>query len=364
MATDVLGVAVIGCGFFGRQLARSVARQSGARLVVVADLDDRAASALAGELGCDGLADVGETVVRPDVDAVMVATPNHVHVEPVLAAAEAGKHVFVEKPMALAATDCRRMLLATETAGVRLVVGHIMRLFPGVDEARCLLAQGALGRIVTARALRTRWAGTGGRQLDWWKLDRSRSGGELLHEIHELDLLCWLLGEVTSVAARVANLAHPEVPGYDDVIHVSLEHASGALATVETGTAYQVPAWPVMVGGTEGGLVLDFRTSTLTRYAGGVQVGEHGLFDDERANETLRAGATTSRAAYNTAKSVPPYWMEHGADLEVSSVVAHFRDGTPTPLSEDREMAVGVAEAASRAAVLGRPVDPRQNLEA
>lgn len=357
MPPDTLGVAVVGCGFFGRQLALSAARQPGARLIAVVDRDAAAAESLATALGCQALADVEDVVALPDVDAVLVATPNFAHVEPVLAAAQVGKHVFVEKPMALTAADCRRMLQAAVAGGARLVVGHIMRLFPGVAEARRLIASGALGRIVTARALRTRWASTDGRQRGWWKLDHARSGGELLHEIHEVDLLCWLLGDVTSVAGRAANLAHTEIPGYDDVIHVSLEHASGALSTIETGTAYQVPAWQVMIGGTEGGLVIDFRASMVTRFIDGVLTDERGLFDDERANTTLRVGATTTRAAYNTATTAPPYWMEHGADLELRSAFGHFRDGAPTPLAEAREMAVGVAEAAGRAIVLGQRIN-------
>jgi predicted dehydrogenase len=189
-------------------------------------------------------------------------------------------------------------------------------------------------------------------------VNRELSGGELLHEVHELDLLCWLLGDVDSVFARASNLAHPELPNYDDATHLSLQFENGAMATLETGTAYHRPAWECLVSGTDGALLLDLRAATLTRFEAGDVKHARGVFDDEPANESLETSARATRRPYNTASTEPPYWMVHAVDLEVRNVVEHFRSGTPSPLAEARELAVTVAEAARESIRCGASVRP------
>jgi predicted dehydrogenase len=345
MPTSRLGIGIVGCGFFGRLLGHAIARAAGARLVAVADAAPPVATAAASELGCAAVDGVEDLAARPDVDAIFVATPNHAHLEPVLAALRRGKHAFVEKPMALRAADWERMLDAAAAAGARLLVGHVFRTCPAVLEVRRAIDAGQLGRVAVVRALRTRWSDTSGVPADWWKLDRRQSGGELFHEIHELDLLCWLLGEVDSVFARAANLCHAELVHYEDVVQASLRFASGALAIVEVGTAYRAPEWQVRIGGSRAALVLDLQQATLTTYAGDGVTRTRGLFDDESANASLQAAGRTTGRTYNTGSTPPPRWMEHAVDLEVQSAVAHFRDGAPSPLAEARARSVRVAEA-------------------
>lgn len=359
---ESIGIGVVGCGFFGRQLARALARTPNARLIAVTDVLNTSAEALAVDLGCAVDADVSVLASRAEVDVVVVATPNHTHVEPALVAIHAGKGLFVEKPMALSSADCERVLAAAKQAGDRLLIGHIMRLFPAVAEMRRAIAAGDIGAPIMARATRCRWANSTGAPANWWKFDQKRSGGELLHEIHELDLLCWLLGDVESVYAQAANLAHPELGENDDVIQISLRFATGALATLELGTAYHAPQWECLIGGTDGALALGLRGATLTTYRTGGHTDVRGIFDDERANESLREAAQVTGRAYNTAATQPPFWMEHAADLEARDIVEHFGRGMHSVLAEDRARAVGVAEAALGSAAQRAPVSVSASL--
>jgi predicted dehydrogenase len=353
---ESIGIGVVGCGFFGRQLARALARTPNARVIAVTDVVEASAEALAAELGCAVDADVSVLASRAEVDVVVVATPNHTHVEPALVAIHAGKGLFVEKPMALSSAGCETLLAAARQAGDRLLVGHIIRLLPAVAEMRRAIDAGEIGTPIMARATRCRWANSTGAPANWWKFDQKRSGGELLHEIHELDLLCWLLGDVESVYTQAANLAHPELGENEDVIQLSLRFATGALATLELGTAYQAPQWGCLIGGTEGALALDLRGATLTTFRSGGPIRTRGVFDDERANESLRAAAQVSGRAYNTVSTQPPFWMEHAADLEARNIVEHFGGGASSVLAEDRARAVGVAEAALESAAQRAPV--------
>lgn len=342
---SVVRLGVVGCGFFGRLLAHSAAA-GGGRVVAVTDTYPPAAETLAAELGCDVEQGALALANRADVDAVFVATPNHAHVAPVLAAISAGKHVFVEKPMAIQATDCEQMLAAAQVAGVRLLVGHIMRLFPAVAKMRHAIESGEIGRPLVARAVRVRWVNLADQPANWWKLNAALSGGDLMHEIHELDLLCWLLGEVKAVSARIANLAHTALPGYDDVIQLSLEFENGALATLEMGTAYHRPEWTCWISGTEGAVALDLRAGSLSHYRADGSSQMEGVFELEEANASLRESAQIKGLAHNTASTRPALWMAHAVELEMRDALEHFRSGAPSALKEAPDRAVKVGEQA------------------
>jgi predicted dehydrogenase len=315
-------------------------------VVAIADVSPVAAETLGHELGCAAESGSEALVARPDVDVVVVATPNHTHVEPTIQALTAGKDVFVEKPMALHAVDCARMLAAAEAADRRVLVGHIIRLYPAVREMKMRIEAGEIGEPILGRAVLARWADFAEAPANWWKLNPTLSGGELLHEIHHLDLLCWLMGEVNQVDGRFANLAHSQMPAYPDVTQLALRFSNGALATLELGTAYHRPERSCVIEGTKGSLELDHRAATLTIYGEDGSVTVRGVFDDERANASMRASLASAHHGYNASGAAPSYWMQHAVDLEVASLIAYFRDDVPTPLTDDPAVAVEVAERA------------------
>ena len=111
-----VGYAIVGTGYFGAELGRIMTEQEGAKIVAV--LDPENGQTIADELGCDVETDLDTLYSRDDVDAVIVATPNYLHKEPVVKAAEHGVNVFCEKPIALSYQDCDDMVRACQEHGV------------------------------------------------------------------------------------------------------------------------------------------------------------------------------------------------------------------------------------------------------
>jgi predicted dehydrogenase len=150
-----------------------------------------------------------DLIARDDVQAVYIATPVDLHCEQTLAAAQAGKHVLVEKPMALDVEQCRQMIEACDAAGVQLGVAYYRRFYPAVRRVAELLREGVLGRPLSILA-------TTGNPLrfpsDDWRVVRSRGGGGPLMDIgsHRLDLFLMLLG-----APRRVRAACGESPDYE-----------------------------------------------------------------------------------------------------------------------------------------------------
>ena len=200
-----LRVAVAGCGGIARQYhLRALHRASGARVVAVADPDPHARAAAADATGAVPYADAREAITRADVDAVVVCAPNAAHADLAVAALEAGRHLYLEKPLATDVADGRRVVAAAERAGTVATVGFSYRFDPLYARARRLLLNGVLGDL---REVSTTFheplppGGTPG-----WKGSRAAGGGVLLDiGVHHLDLLSWLTGE------SLATVDHAEL---------------------------------------------------------------------------------------------------------------------------------------------------------
>ena len=137
---------VVGVGYFGAELARILKRLDDAEVTVVYDPEN--GKKIADELGCDAASSLDELVEREDVDTVVVATPNYLHKEPVIKAAQHGKNVFCEKPIALNYQDCDEMVRTCEENKVTFMAGHIMNFFHGVQRAKELINEGVIGKVL------------------------------------------------------------------------------------------------------------------------------------------------------------------------------------------------------------------------
>jgi predicted dehydrogenase len=193
-----VGVLVVGAGFIGAQRAAAVAATAGARLVGVCDVDAAAAEAVARRFGAAAGTDFEAALNGPGVDALIVATPHADHFRQASAALEAGKHVLVEKPLAVDADDARGLALRADELRLRLATGLNHRFYPPVADALALAAGGALGRVEGVRAEIGHTAGPG--FLAGWHTDVARSGGGTLMDNgpHACDVIRLLLGEVTA----------------------------------------------------------------------------------------------------------------------------------------------------------------------
>lgn len=139
----MIRIGVLGCGYFGAEFARAVKEMKGIQLAAVYS-PGKSSERLSSELGCPRSSSVNEIMENADIDAVIIATPNYLHHQHVLAAAEAGKHIFCEKPFALDAGEAVEMVEACRKAKVTLMVGHIMHFYHGIARVQAMIQEGFL----------------------------------------------------------------------------------------------------------------------------------------------------------------------------------------------------------------------------
>lgn len=241
-----------------RYHAQGIAQTPGAQLVAVCRSDGARTAEAAERFGVACEPNYAALLARSDIDAICICTPSGMHAEQAIAAAAAGKHVLVEKPMALSLADADAMIAACAAAGVLLGVALQRRTDPQFKRVREAIASGALGRMVlgsiTVPYLRPQsyydsaaWRGT-------WALD---GGGALMNQgIHLVDLLLWYMGDVAAVQASMATLAHAiEV---EDCVTAALRFSSGALGNISATTA-AAPGFAhrVEVYGAQGGIQIE-----------------------------------------------------------------------------------------------------------
>lgn len=348
--TAPIRVGIVGAGFFGGMIARACAQHPSFAVTAITDVSVEAAARLADEHGAAVADDHTALARRDDVDLVMIATPNHLHVEPAIAALGASKHVFVEKPVAIDEHDIDRMLEAAQASTGILIVGHVMRAFPGVRRMVAEARAGELGDLLEVAGARRRVVHPPADPGDWWKFDRRRSGGELLHEIHELDLMVWAIGDdEIAESAEIRHLAGaPLLHGAhtidtDDV--TTLRTASGVVGRHSVSTSAHRAEWWFRIAGTTATLEADFRAGTVTRFVDGAPVAVTGVFDDDESNQSLRDSAERPQA-YNAAGSAGPIWMRTAVVCELDEVAAAVHDISST-LTE-------IPAAAARVAIRAR----------
>ena len=245
-------VAVIGTGAISANHVASY-RAAGATVVAVCDVDAAALERRAREWGVERrYRDYHAMFADGGFDVVSIAAPTAVHHPATLAAAAAGVHVLVEKPIALSLDLADAMIDACDRAGVLLQVNHQLRSSAAALRARALIASGAIGRVTYLRLRQAHdWAGLGVR-ASFATRDSSGGGTLLDNGCHLMDLARFLGGPVAEVYARTATLQYPvEV---EDTAVVSLRFESGALGSVET--AWTATGWEegFWVYGTEGAL--------------------------------------------------------------------------------------------------------------
>ena len=250
-----LGWGLIGCGdIAAKRVAAALRDTPGSALVAVA----RARAELAAEFARQHRArrwypDWRDVVHDPEVDAVYVATPVRLHVEHAVAAAEAGKHVLCEKPMALDVDGCQRMRAAARAHGVRLGVAYYRHHYPIIGRLRSLLASGELGTPVLASVQAFEHFDPGPDHPRAWLLRKAESGGGPMMDFgcHRLEVLLDLLGPVESVTGFPSNvrLTRREV---EDTCLARLRFKSGAEAVLAVSHAARESRDSVEIFGSDG----------------------------------------------------------------------------------------------------------------
>ncbi|WP_216590402.1 Gfo/Idh/MocA family protein [Streptomyces brasiliscabiei] len=286
-----LGVAVVGFGWMGRVHTQAYARVTHhfpelalrpELVTVVEDVPGRADEA-ARQFGFAGTArDWREVVTDPRVQAVSITAPNFLHREIGVAMAEAGKHIWIEKPVGLTADDARAVADAVTKAGVQGTVGFNYRNAPAVSAARELIAAGEIGTVTHVRIrLFSDYAAHPEGALTW-RYERERGGSGVLGDLasHGVDLARFLLGDIASLTADTAifvperarptgaTAGHTRASGgelgpveNEDYVNCLLRFASGARGVLEACrvSVGEQNNYGFEIHGTEGALFWDFR---------------------------------------------------------------------------------------------------------
>ena len=291
------GFGIIGCGMIANFHAKAIADIPGARLAACFDTFPASSDRLASETGCRAYRELGEMLADKSVEVVTICTPSGAHLEPALAAAAAGKHVIVEKPLEVTVERCDQIIAACDKAGVALSTIFPARFHEASQLMKQAVDQGRFGRLTLGSAyvkwFRTQQYYDSGAWRGTWALD---GGGALMNQaIHSVDLLSWLMGPVAEISASTATLAHQRIE-VEDVAVASLRFASGALGVIEASTA----AWPgwlkrIEINGDQGSAVLEEEDLKSWQFAS--ETPEDAAIRQRLAARTVSGGGASDPAA-------------------------------------------------------------------
>lgn len=239
-------IGLVGAGFIGAVHAKALGALSEATLAAVADPQEERARALAAPASAAVYADYREMLSREKIDAVIVATPDNAHVAVCQEAAKAGRHVFVEKPLATTLADCDAIAAAVEKHKVKALVGHTLRWEPRYALAQQAIRNGDLGTISYMYARRNNIKAVARRASGYTNVARFLA-------VHDIDWIQWSLGERAShVFARTSSRVLTDL-NTPDAYLIVMRFPSGVLACVEV--AWILPD--------EGSMMSDFQAEVL-----------------------------------------------------------------------------------------------------
>ena len=232
------GFGIVGCGMIAGFHSKAVADIPGAQVTACFDTIPEAADRLASQVGCQPYYQLHDMLADPQVDVVTICTPSGAHMEPAVAAAKAGKHVIVEKPLEITLKRCDAIIQACEEAGVVLATIFPSRFHESSQLLKQAVEKDRFGRLTMGDAY-VKWYRSqeyydSGAWRGTWKLD---GGGALMNQaIHTVDLLLWLMGPVAAVSAHTAMLAHERIE-VEDVAVATVRFQNGALGVIQASTA-------------------------------------------------------------------------------------------------------------------------------
>jgi UDP-N-acetyl-2-amino-2-deoxyglucuronate dehydrogenase len=348
-----LRFGIVGPGLVGGLHASALARIPGARVAAIAGRGPERAQALAATHEARLDDSVEQMIERGDVDAVVICTPHPLHRDGAIAAARAGLHVVVEKPMALTPADCDAMIEAAAGSGVVLSVVSQRRWYAPVRRVKDAIDEGRIGRPGLATVEVLGWRGPEYYAMDEWRGTKAGEGGGVIvnQAVHQLDLVRWFLGPVAGVGGWTSNLNHPEIDVEDTAVAV-VRFESGALATIALSNSQRPGLHArIHVHGRSGASV-GVETDAGSSFVAGMSVPSEPRNDlwtipgEERAPERWLA---EDRAAHSGIDL-----QSHHHELQLRDVIDAIRDGRPPAVGgEDGRATVVLMDAIYRAAASG-----------
>ncbi|MCE9618687.1 MAG: Gfo/Idh/MocA family oxidoreductase [Planctomycetes bacterium] len=352
-------IGIIGCGAIGTVHARHAAR-AGLEVAAIWDVKPEAAKLLSGDApSAETMPNVEALLARADIAGVVVAVPNNMHMPLAVQSLKAGKHVLLEKPMALSAAECDAILKACRETGKQLQMGFVCRQLPTVSTAKKLVESGTFGSLYHIKASTYRRRGVPG--LGGWFTDKKRSGGGPLIDlgVHIIDASLWLAGypKVERVSGAIysnfgrqmKNYAHVSMwagpPRFDGVCDVE-DHATALLRcagglTIELNTTW---AMNIPDGALPDGVILFGQKA-------GCHIGLH-------AKRLTLATETHSMPADLEPHFLAEDPLKQAWDLQASAFRSLLESGTkPIATAEEGRCVQAVIDAVYRSAELGREVE-------
>lgn len=231
-----IGVGVIGAGILGSRHARVFAELPGSSVTAVADPALERAQMVAGSVGAKACADSQSLLDDPSVDVVSVATPDHLHHEPVVAALRAGKHVLVEKPLATTLSEAQSMIREAQAADRVLQVNFSQRFVPEHAWAKTQIENGAIGDVLVFRSVCNDTISVPTEMLSW----AASSSPLLFMSSHHLDLICWYAGVDVEQVYAYAVSKELDARGITtpDAIEAVVRFTNGTLANLHSAWVY------------------------------------------------------------------------------------------------------------------------------
>jgi predicted dehydrogenase len=256
--TQEIGFGLVGAGMIGKVHAEAIQLIPGARLVAVCGRDATKVAEFAAHYGAIAYHDYAAFLAHPDLQVVNICTPSGLHAEQGIAAARAGKHILVEKPIETTLAKADALIEACDKAGVKLGVIFQSRFLPAVKRIKQALEENRLGKLMVCDAV-VKWYRAPEYYADSWHGTLALDGGGALinQAIHTVDLLRWFAGPVDEAFAFKQALRYPHIEAEDTLVG-SLRFASGALGLVQATTSVK-PGFKrrVELSGERGTIILD-----------------------------------------------------------------------------------------------------------
>ncbi len=255
------GFGIIGCGMIARFHAKAIRELPNARLVALCTRNPANAAKVmeAGDVRCEVYSSLEELLRRPDLHVVTICTPSGAHAEPAVAAADAGKHVVVEKPLEITLERCDRIINACKENKVQLCTIFPSRFADANQALKQAVTAGRFGRLTLGETTCKWWRPQSYYDEGGWKGTKALDGGGALvnQAIHNVDLLYWMMGPVTHAAAFTATLAHERIEVEDTAV-ACLRFKNGALGVIQAATSVY-PGLPktIAIHGDKGSVVVE-----------------------------------------------------------------------------------------------------------
>jgi UDP-N-acetyl-2-amino-2-deoxyglucuronate dehydrogenase len=350
----MLGFAIVGCGMIARFHVRALAEVPGAKLVALVSRHEANARAVAEVVGhpCDIYSDLKPVLSRRDVDVVIVTTPSGAHLKPAIAAADAGKHVVVEKPLEITLDRCDRIIDACDRGRVKLCTIFPSRFGDANQALKKAVEAGRFGRMTLGETTCKWWRPQSYYDEGGWKGTKALDGGGALmnQAIHNVDLLSWMMGPVSHITGFTATLAHERIEVEDTAV-ACLRFSSGALGVIQAGTSVH-PGFPktIAIHGDRGSVVIE-QDDVL-----------HWEFNPETSEDKAVRERFAQKIGASGGASNPAAISHLGHARQLADFVNALETGAK-PLVDGREgrKAVEIILAVYRSAATGRTVELTNN---